>query len=349
MEHINLDTIKPAQNGPFQRIPDTFHGPKNKRELAMNLTKPVLDKLARNSGELPTTVGKTYDWSYGLTTLENRYLPEGFSFEDFSYDKLVEIEGLFARSWRWWQPPQGKIDLLTPIERFMFAFFTNVNADINIYDWKSYLSFDTPILLSKSELQRRLNIYYSTHPLIFDPHTGTFLLKQEPERILEQLEGAGVTKRNAVEEHGEDEIWDKDSLEDDTMLIGIDFYLSDIEKKLATPDPRGLFERELVVLKDASTHPIEKAARIWFFSHKHPTSPIGSAQAGKALAGIVLLTHGYIPPTISDCELGEALEEALPADNGVRIFTDFVARAVLKAQYLPEAKPTSKWQFCNIL
>lgn len=349
MEYLNLDTIKPAQNGPFQRIPDAFHGPQKERAFAVNLTKPVLDRLARNSGELPTTVGKTYDWSYGLTTLESRYLPRGFSFENFSYDKLVEIEGLFARSWRWWQAPQGKVDLLSPEDRFFLPFLEHVIHHPDLEPIEAYRNLETPLLLPKNELQRRLNMYFSQRPLTFDPHRGTFLAPADLSRVLDQYEKQGLTAKKARDEFCDEpncgpQFWGQEDIEDDVMLIDLEYQRDQIQNKLSNDDTKGLFERELVVLKDVSTHPIEKAARIWFFSHKHPTSPVGSEQAGKALAGIVLLTHGYIPPTISDYELGEVLEEALPAGNGVRIFTDFVARSVLKAQHLPK-----KQKFCYIL
>jgi len=346
MEHLNLGTIKPAQNGPFQHIPDTFYGPKNERNFAVNLTKPVLEQLARNSGKLPTTVGKTYDWSYGLTTLEGRYLPKGFSFEDFSYNKLVEIEGLFARSWRWCQPPQGKVDLLSSEDRFFLPFLKHVIQDPDLEPIEAYRNHDTPLLLPKDELQRRLNMYFSQRPLVFDPHTGTYLAPDNLSRVLDQYEKQGLTAKNARAEFCDEpncgpQFWGQEDIEDDVMLIDLEYQRDQIQDKLSSDDTKGLFERELVVLKDASTHPIEQAARIWFFSHKHPTSPVGSEQAGKALAGIVLLTHGYIPPTISDYELGGILEQTLPADNGVRIFTDFVARATLKAQ--------QKQHFCWIL
>ena len=349
MEYLNLGTIKPVQNGPFQLVPDTFHGPKKDRAFAVQLTKPVLDELARNTGELPTTVGKTYDWSYGLTTLESRYLPEGFSFEDFSYDKLVEIEGLFARSWRWWQPPQGAVDLLSPEDRFFLPFLEHVIHDPDLEHIEAYRNHDTPLLLPKDELQRRLNMYSSQRPLTFDPHTGTYLAPADLSRVLDQYEKQGLTAKNARAEFCDEpncgpQFWGQEDIKDDVMLIDLEYHRDQIKAKLPGDDTKRLFERELVVLKDPSTHPIEQAARIWFFSHKHPTSPVGSAQAGKALAGIVLLTHGYVPPTISDRELDGALERSLPSDNGVRIFTDFVARATLGAQHLPQ-----KQNFCYIL
>ena len=61
-------------------------------KIELNSESGLKPHLAHR-GKLPTTVGKTYDRIYGLTTLECLYLPEEFSFENFSYDKLVEIEG----------------------------------------------------------------------------------------------------------------------------------------------------------------------------------------------------------------------------------------------------------------
>jgi len=42
---------------PFNGFLTQFHGPKKERAFAAQLTKPVLEKLAQSTGELPTTVG----------------------------------------------------------------------------------------------------------------------------------------------------------------------------------------------------------------------------------------------------------------------------------------------------
>lgn len=318
-----MEFPKPASTKSYDIHPRNFTRGEHFQQVALNLTKERLDKLASAAIKAPTEMGKMYDWSYGVTTLTQKY-PLGVEGPQFTYDTLLEVEGLFERSWRWWQKGTPQEHLLSPEDRFFRAFLTDVNSDVNLYDFKSYLNFDTPFFLSKAELQRRLNIYFSTHPLVFDPVTHKFYTKQEAEAVLEKWEKEGVTVHNAREEHGEHQIWDEDSMTPETMLIGIDFYLEAIEKKLEAA-PRALFERELEVIRNPETHPVEKAARIWFFSLKHPSSPLGSSQAGRALAELTLLSHGYRAPKMTE-------QDARAATGSLEAFTQRLIQGINDGQ-----------------
>ncbi|MCB1110934.1 MAG: hypothetical protein KDK64_08125 [Chlamydiia bacterium] len=324
-----MEYPKPAYNDPITKIPRAFLGPQLDTDPS-RVTKPALELIAHRSHQLPTEPGVAYDWQYGVTTLARDYLPGGIPFAEFSYDRLLEIEALFERSWRWFQPEAPEDHLLTPVERFFKGFFKHVCESMDLEPFMAYRNLDVPLLLPTYELERRMNIYKSTRPLVYDPETHTYVSFDTLSATLKGYEKYGVTKKNAIAKHDAlkvegPQLWAQYEEEpEDTILINVEHHLQELEAKVPQP-PRELFERELEVIRRPETHPIEQAARLWFFELKHPSSAIGSRQAGRALAGIVLLSHGYTPPTLS-------AEQLRQGKASVRQFIQVLSTAIQKEQ-----------------
>ena len=85
----------------------------------------------------------------------------------------------------------------------------------------------------------------------------------------------------------------------------------------------------------SSLHPIEKAARLWLDCVRIHAWNGAHKRTGRALATIILLQHGYLPPllTVNDVALyDETLMKSLNPESGYELFTQFVARMVKRTQ-----------------
>lgn len=95
-------------------------------------------------------------------------------------------------------------------------------------------------------------------------------------------------------------------------------------------------ERSLIPLKEVKEmHPIEKACRIWFDIVRIHISHEANKRTGKALASVILLKHGYLPPKIKkedEREYLDALQLGIEEKDGHLRLIDFVAKNILRTQ-----------------
>ena len=85
----------------------------------------------------------------------------------------------------------------------------------------------------------------------------------------------------------------------------------------------------------SSLHPIEKAARIWLDCVRIHAWNGAHKRTGRALAAIILLQHGYLPPILTKDDVAlydEIFIKSLNPESGYELFTQFVARMVKRTQ-----------------
>jgi prophage maintenance system killer protein len=94
--------------------------------------------------------------------------------------------------------------------------------------------------------------------------------------------------------------------------------------------------RELVDIYQSSTlHPIEKAAQLWLNCVRVHAWNGAHKRVGRALAILVLLQNGYLPPEITQHNLDlylQVLMASIDPESGYELFTQFVARGVMETQ-----------------
>lgn len=82
-------------------------------------------------------------------------------------------------------------------------------------------------------------------------------------------------------------------------------------------------------------HPIEKGAYLWYELVRIHISHEANKRTGKALASIIFLAHGYLPPKIPKEDAEEyvkLLQKGFARSDGHIAFTQFVARKILDTQ-----------------
>ncbi len=82
-------------------------------------------------------------------------------------------------------------------------------------------------------------------------------------------------------------------------------------------------------------HPIARAAYLWFQIVKiHPWHE-ANKRTGKALASLILLQHGYLPPLITkedEPRYRQVFLKNFDKPNGHRAFISYIAELIVKTQ-----------------
>ncbi len=94
-------------------------------------------------------------------------------------------------------------------------------------------------------------------------------------------------------------------------------------------------QNSLAALKDEQMHPIMKACRIWFDIVRIHISHEANKRTGKALASIILLKAGYLPPKIGKEDEKEYLmvmELGIEEKDGYLRLVEFVAKNIIRTQ-----------------
>ena len=164
-----------------------------------------------------------------------------------------------------------------------------------------------------------------------------FIQLNRPENILMNEDTVSLHKLN-LSTVDEWERQDKSGNQDKHRPGFIDLIYWIKMRKLEICLPQNICAHLYLVLQlhaRSSLHPIEKAAHLWLDVIREQPFCGANKRTAKALANMVLLEHGYLPPVLlkNDIELyKEVLKKSLDPEKGYELFTQFVARMVKRTQ-----------------
>lgn len=95
-------------------------------------------------------------------------------------------------------------------------------------------------------------------------------------------------------------------------------------------------EKSLEFIKTQESHPIEKACRIWLDIVRIHISHEANKRTGKAIASVILLSHGYLPPKIGKDDEKEylaVLQKGIESEEGRLEFTQFIMKMMTNTFY----------------
>ncbi len=164
-----------------------------------------------------------------------------------------------------------------------------------------------------------------------------FIQLNRPENILMNEDTVSLHKLN-LSTVDEWERQDQSGNQDKHRPGFIDLIYWITTRKLEICLPQNICAHLYLVLQlhaRSSLHPIEKAAHLWLDVIRQQPFLDANKRTAKALANIVLLEHGYLPPVLlkNDIELyKEVLKKSFDPEKGYELFTQFVARMVKRTQ-----------------
>lgn len=289
------------------------------RKKVKNFKREVVQKKYPNQKDF-TKNAEGYDWVYGLDYLEENYLNPHIDFINaLSIDEIKKINGFLSRlvsdipgKFRIKNISWHKKDL-TGAEAVLEAFIDQ--SDVNdLYAGNNdfNLKVDEDKNISINSIKRLLN-YYCSNPKLT----------------------CGLTKKIDLKEI---DLWAKESQTSKKckkpQFINLTTW---INKRIHIFPSADTIEEQVLnalnKIQDPSMHPVRKAAFIWYEIVRIHISHEANKRTGKALASIILLQNGYLPPLIDQEDEKKYLDSlsGLYEDN-FEPFLNFVIEMIEKTQ-----------------
>jgi hypothetical protein len=323
---VDLESIKPVQIEPFNLIPQyLYENPnqvtKHKWSLAnfQKLKKAVptiTKKQLKQKFQDPEAYKKAaegYDWIYALSLLERDYLSKPI--DAITVQTLKQINGALTRfteisagefrkaiaSW--------KTKPLTPAEHIFYYY---LDAQIE-------------------------SVQQNSTVLDYDAAKNSISVKSIIELLKHYQENRGILCPNLVGEI--------DCLEPISWALAggnpVAIYLEKWfnARIFVFPTPEQIeptISKAIGLLQTSMGNPIKKAALLWYWIVKiHPWSE-ANKRTGRAIASLILLQHGYLPPLITQEEEQEYVKLFVDGfadeEHGLNNFVQFIARQIIKTQ-----------------
>ncbi len=283
-----------------------------------------------------TAKGEEIDWIYGLSALERELLPAGHHLtQALTIESVIRYNGLFSRT-----------DNLNPGEfrhrgiRWAKHTISDLNESTVMYALEMTLAQQFGPAKSAQKL-REISDPKCKKPVLLYPRgaiEGIIIKNKEIAARGELVYADESAKAHyAANAHTvtPDVVkgWiEKQGRTDDKLNISQ--WLS--ERVHYFPLPQEIPQKlnsSLVSIKEPQMHPIQKAAKIWFDTVDLHISHEANKRTGKALASVILLSFGYLPPKIGPADEKEYLStliNGLEDPQGLEKFTQFVVKMMIK-------------------
>ncbi len=308
------------------------------RSQVPGYTKDRVWTMCKKDKEKYVKRSEEFDWIYGLDCLERELLSlgEGNIERALTVDSIMRFNGLFSRltlhhapgefrkkDIRWAKGEKSELELLAA---FIF---------------EGYVSTDRPegFLASRSRPEERKNDTYLvkkswiTKLIRYEKehYRKDFALQGSEEdentrKVIEYLSKTSLEEISATIDTWIEAQGHKNGKLDLIQWLEDNFHYFPAAKTI--PDE---LKETLNAIQNSDMHPIEKACRIWFDIVRVHISHEANKRTGKALASIILLSYGYLPPKIGKENTDEYLScmiDGLESKEGVQNLVDFVARKI---------------------
>lgn len=363
MSLINLNSIPKFSEKSIQKIPVYVFGNCNQvtcndyspellekiKKFSKNITNSSLEKLVPEH-DARVLKAEELDWVYGLNQLEEEFLGSDAFCQNpsFSVEQIIRLNGLFSRLCNAapGQPRQKEISwsneniddftectALSDLQGWVHLHLGGNGVDPSPKGTEWFASLSLPsaksqeITVKASWLHNRLRQYVNHPETIMTPEGSFREQKINPDlayewgRIYSVKLSSDKPQKNKKAENS---------------VISLNKLF---QKYFHFFPPAALVMSELQVTLDVignkAMHPIEKASRIWFEVVRIHISHEANKRTGKALASAILLANGYLPPIIdkdSSAEYVKIMREGFEKEDGIALFTDFIARKILETQ-----------------
>jgi hypothetical protein len=331
---VDVNDIQPFSTSPLSIVPHYLYENCNQvtrytwtpehikklKSAVKTITKKKLEAKYKDQQELIKNA-EVYDWIHALNLIETEYLSKDI--KAFSLEDLKKINGRITRLvvgnqgelrdrsivWR-------KRDLSVTEEIFIHYYSEHIQDLLHNRDRYLKLDHVTKELAIKDLMKWATVLNGPTWKLI-DPQTGK-IGKVDTQEI-ETWEQEDAVRPNHTAGRMNWLEWEKSRLH-------IFPLPNEIEPQLKSA---------LKLIQDAQFHPIEAAARIWYeIVRIHPWGE-ANKRTGRAVASLILLKHGYLPPLITKenaSRYQKILLEGFEKEDGHVPFIHFIAELVAKTQ-----------------
>lgn len=342
---IDLSSIHPFSAKPIKVIPKSVFENCNQvtcndyrdgylnllKDKARTITKEALEKLCvGKERDFFTKKAEEFAWIYGLDVLEKEVLQNDSVDELFDSDTILKYNRLFSRlvgnagefrkrDIRW-----ARKDL-TVEESIIIALVEKIGCDSSGEQWflglneKKYAKF---FELKCSFIRNQL-LFFKNHPENLVP---------------EQSEGTEKFLRDNLPKLNPNIV--NDWMKEQGRTDGKIDFAQWVNKRFHYFPPHQTIEEKLKELQkeisaNPAMHAIEKAARIWLKIVEVHISHEANKRTGKALASIILLHAGYLPPIIGKNDTQEYLDKmkaGFNSEEGRDAFVQYIARKIIETQ-----------------
>lgn len=344
---INFSEVRPFVDRPICTIPKyvfencnqaTCHSyaddffPKL-RERVKILTAADLKKMCDNDTVKYVKKGEEFDWVYGLDALEQEFVEGKNSYELLegllNVKTVMRYNGLFSRFANEHPGEFRKRDIHWKKTDFDIneLFLENVFND----EFKRKLGVGQVQFFAKKK-QRTAACLVSTGWItrMFNKYSqGQIVIPEETKKYYqEHLHELNITQAALN--------WIKEQQRKDGKLDLVQWfkarahYFPPVET--LESDLSGSLEK---ARKSSQMHPIERACLVWFDIVRIHISHEANKRTGKALASVMLLSAGYLPPKIGkedEKEFLAVIMKSVDEENGHLRLTQFVAKMIVKTQ-----------------
>ena len=279
------------------------------------LTPAQLNAMCSGDKQKFERKGEELDWIHGLDTLETEFLggknPEQMLAEMLKVDTVMRMNGLLSRFSNKTPGELRKKDIIWRTHDF------NVNETV------AGALFDI-------EFQRQTG---TTQHLYFtrtdNPIKECLIKRSWMTRKFDQFVRPGFEiqadekTKKSIQDHWDEldlgkavSIWGKEQGRTDDKLDLVQWFRSRHHYFPLVSTLRADLEKSLDEVREAKDmHPIERACKVWFDVVRIHISHEANKRTGKALASVMLLSHGYLPPKIGKEDEKEYLEVFKQAMN----------------------------------
>ncbi|MCH9627594.1 MAG: hypothetical protein S4CHLAM2_12350 [Chlamydiales bacterium] len=298
------------------------------------LKQRVVDQqaaVAMSQGE--TKRFEELDWIYGLVCLERDLLPQGpdYILTALTVNEVVRINGLFGRLIL--GEKSGKMRTRNVYWPLGTPPFTQVVAH-GLFEAQIQQRFGEDFLSSRSGTP-----HSDKKKLLIKKSWVTNQFRQlqlQPDRVdpRDGAQDANYIQTNMAQTTPMDmaaamQEWIAAQKRTDGKL-NVLYWIEEHYHYFPLPDSISTeLAATLQVIRSDAMHPIEKACRLWFEIVRLHISNEAHKRTGKALASIILLAYGYLPPKIEGEDGKEyirILQSAFREDRGFERFMAFIVR-----------------------
>lgn len=311
---------------------------KRTKDLTRQALKEECEAKEESKGDQTFFIqkGEEYDWLYGLDALENEFC--GIGSPDQLLEALLKVEtimkynGLFSRfasdspgEFRkkdiCWAKHDLNVNEMLSACVFELEFHTQMGMHPAVYFAGKNHKADATCLVKKSWIARQ----YTQIAREGFQIQATDKVKQFVADHWHEINIIGAASDWIAEQNREDGKLDLVQWFDDR------YHYFPLVSTL--PDD---LKQSLEKVKEAKEmHPIEKACRVWYDIVRIHISHEANKRTGKAMASIILLAYGVLPPKIGKKEEKEFLnvfKKALAEENGYVRLIQFMAKMIFKTQ-----------------
>lgn len=333
--------VQPISETPITKIPKYVYENCN-QATRYNWNEEFLEKLKKQvknfskekvSAKYPNKNdfirhAEGFDWVYGLNYLEENYLKPNIDFVSaLSIDEVKKVNGFLSRLVSDIPGQFRKHSIIwrkrnfTNAETIFFEFIEhNTPEDLFIGNNDFNLRVDDNKNISILAIKRVLE-YYKANPRCIHGLTNQALGINVDEIKTWAQESLGL--HNNVKKNIK------------PNFINLTTW---INKRIHMFPAFDVIEEQVLnaldKIKDPSMHPVRKAAFIWYEIVRIHISHEANKRSGKALASIILLQNGYLPPLIDKEDEKLYLSTLLTSlhEDNFEIFLNFVIKMIEKTQ-----------------